>query len=582
MNRNDLSKRCGLLGVLLFGSCLAAPAQQENITAAGSPQSYSTIHCIGIEWRIQGDANHDAACRVEYRKTRDAEWNEALPLVRVDTDRSNALTGSIFFLDPDTAYEVRLGLTDPDGFHRTVTLSEHTRPIPALPTGGRTFHVVSGAAAGDGSEARPFRGIAAAEQAARPGDVFLLHAGDYGVVKLSKSGAPGRHVVWRAAGDGQVIVRGMSVRPWVWVEGLSFLTDHGAPILQNERYLRHGHRTGLTTLERGAGNVCVTRCTFRNFHYSIELGRGCREWYIADNVIVGDNDPVTGGLGGEGVELNKTHGNVVAYNRISRVADGISYPGSDCDIYGNEIVDVSDDGVETDMGQQNNRVWGNRITNACNNVFSFQPMNRGPWYFMRNQVVMTRGIIWKFVTVNDRFVVLHNTFVFPQLASQYAQCLLLSVSRNNLYIAYGNESPVLRGQYHPRKPGQPGRGFTPDWMTDVDYDGFDWGRMSEPFRWDGKAYADLNRFAAAVAIEKHGVRVRKEEIFENWATPVPGEAPTLVHLTLKEGCNAVDAGALLPNVNDDFAGRAPDLGALERGKPLPHYGPRSQPGISSQ
>ena len=37
---------------------------------------------------------------------------------------------------------------------------------------------------------------------------------------------------------------------------------------------------------------------------------------------------------------------------------------------------------------------------------------------------------------------------------------------------------------------------------------------------------------------------------------------------------AVDRGVPLPNVNDGFAGRAPDLGALETGRPLPHYGPR--------
>jgi hypothetical protein len=30
----------------------------------------------------------------------------------------------------------------------------------------------------------------------------------------------------------------------------------------------------------------------------------------------------------------------------------------------------------------------------------------------------------------------------------------------------------------------------------------------------------------------------------------------------------------LPGVNDDFTGRAPDLGAYEVGRPLPHYGPR--------
>ena len=37
---------------------------------------------------------------------------------------------------------------------------------------------------------------------------------------------------------------------------------------------------------------------------------------------------------------------------------------------------------------------------------------------------------------------------------------------------------------------------------------------------------------------------------------------------------AVDRGIALPTVTDGFAGSAPDLGALEVGKPQPHYGPR--------
>jgi len=31
---------------------------------------------------------------------------------------------------------------------------------------------------------------------------------------------------------------------------------------------------------------------------------------------------------------------------------------------------------------------------------------------------------------------------------------------------------------------------------------------------------------------------------------------------------------LLPTINDDYEGKAPDLGAYELGRPLPHYGPR--------
>ena len=43
---------------------------------------------------------------------------------------------------------------------------------------------------------------------------------------------------------------------------------------------------------------------------------------------------------------------------------------------------------------------------------------------------------------------------------------------------------------------------------------------------------------------------------------------------LKPASAAVDRGVALPNVTDDFTGRAPDLGALEVGQPSPHYGPR--------
>ena len=46
-------------------------------------------------------------------------------------------------------------------------------------------------------------------------------------------------------------------------------------------------------------------------------------------------------------------------------------------------------------------------------------------------------------------------------------------------------------------------------------------------------------------------------------------------MTLKAGCNAINAGAALPNINDRYVvDGAPDLGAYEVGQPLPTYGPR--------
>ena len=47
-----------------------------------------------------------------------------------------------------------------------------------------------------------------------------------------------------------------------------------------------------------------------------------------------------------------------------------------------------------------------------------------------------------------------------------------------------------------------------------------------------------------------------------------------LNFRLKPGSKAVDAAVRLPTVNEDFAGSAPDLGALEVGKAEPVYGPR--------
>ena len=49
-----------------------------------------------------------------------------------------------------------------------------------------------------------------------------------------------------------------------------------------------------------------------------------------------------------------------------------------------------------------------------------------------------------------------------------------------------------------------------------------------------------------------------------------------VDFRLKPDSAAVDRGTVLPNVTEGFAGRAPDLGALEVGAPIPHYGPRAR------
>ena len=559
------------IAVVLLVRQASSLAGQEVCTP-GSLRTDSTPNCISIEWDVSGDSNHNATCGVQFRKQGAAEWKKALPLFRVDyqwwyhKDRAerpfNMFAGSILFLDPGATYDVQLDLADPDGGKATKLVTVATHPIPQLPKNGRTLHVTPGSGGGSGTIADPLRGLPAAQTVASPGDILLLHGGDYGNFVFDKSGEPGKYIAWKAEGDAAFSAIRVKASH-VWFEGL--------------RLQKKDESNGLRAVGT-ATDVVVCRCTFNGFHYSILLSQTSRNWHVTDNTIVGDNDPNQptneGGISGEGVELLHSSGHVVAYNSISRTADGVSYPERNVDIYGNDIFDVSDDGLEPDYGFANVRMWGNRITNAKNNALSFQPMKCGPWYFIRN-VVIGKAAIFKF-RVQDRFVLLNNTFVRWGPADSRMHHILSSLSRNNLYISADGKAPIWVA-YDCREPQYclPNN-YERTWMTDVDYDGFDWGNSSTAFLWDNhrKRFNDVASFAASVGIEQHGIRVRKEDIFEKWEIPAEPCRVSPQHLPLKKGCAAVDAGDVLPNLSGDFVGKAPDLGAYEFGQPLPHYGPR--------
>jgi hypothetical protein len=562
--------------LLLLIASFAADARAQSPTDPVTPgvhRAYSTIYSIGVEWDVTNDTDHDAAATVQYRVNGTTTWRQALPLVRIDYNGVNRLAGSILFLSPDTEYEVRVALSDPDGGAETRTFVSRTRRVPAAPS-GRVFHVAPGTGGGDGSVGNPFRGIAAAQAAATAGDTFLLHAGTYNgpartdgtfaPVRFTAAGSSTSYIAWKAAGDGEVLVgSGIEVNAsHLWLEGLTV----------------RGRAFALVSISSPT-NVVVTRCSFLENQHAIFLSGAGSNWYIADNTIVGVWPPESGEFDGEGIELHETSGHTVAHNTIRNVADGISFPHTNVDIFGNDIYDTSDDGIEADRGRANVRIWGNRIHNAFHNAISFQPQTSGPWYIIRNQIVNSTEAAFKFrepngVPTTDRFVLLHNTIVhwgnaWPGNAMMCCQewHLMYAIARNNLWVSVqGGEIWDFEG--HER-----------DWRADLDYDGFDWGGGAMPFRYAGVPHADLASFAAASDLETHGLRISHATCFEDFRVPGPSPTPVPPHLmTLRADCAAVDAGATLPNVNDGFAGAAPDLGAHERGAAAATYGPRPRSG----
>lgn len=568
-------------------------APPQPVAAPAGVQSYTTLHSLGFEWDLGlSDTDHDATCRVEYRRADEPSWHEALPLFRVDyagwyADRKadkpyNMFAGSVMFLRPGTEYVAKLTLVDPDGGVAVKEVTLHTRPVPDFGTPSRTLHVVprgNDADVGDGSPKNPLRGIEAADKIAQPGDLFLVHAGEYGQATFSRSGAKpagdsagdqGKYIVWKSAGDGDAkFYRAQITGSHVWLEGLAFV--------------RGGDKMGLRTAD-GANDNVVRACTFRGYGYAIFLEKTVRGWYIADNDIIGDD---AGGISGEGIELNHSSDHTVCYNRATKTADGTSYCRRNCDIFANDFFGYSDDGVEPDYGYANNRIWGNRLDGEAG--ITFQAMFCGPWYIVRNQIVSSSNIFK--LRVQDRYLLANNTLIGYNAAAgaklPHAHGILTAMTRNNLWI-HGGGSPYLWGVQAPAA----GKAFESmqknvlfstlraDWRTDVDYDGFDWSSALKgkngkptPFNWNGARLEDLSMLAEQVGVEKHGIVVDKEQIFTNYAPP-PYDAPHRVAFTLKPDGKAVDAGVSLPNIAEEFTGRAPDLGAIEAGTSPPTVGPR--------
>src|SRR5690349_20023496 len=92
-----------------------------------------------------------------------------------------------------------------------------------------------------------------------------------------------------------------------------------------------------------------------------------------------------------------------------------------------------------------------------------------------------------------------------------------------------------------------------------------------------RRFKTLKEYSEATGQDRHSVTV-DYDVFQKVSPP--GSYPRTLYkpadfdFQLRPGSSPVDAGVRLSGVNDDFTGRAPDLGALEVGRPVPHYGPR--------
>ncbi|MDP2982529.1 MAG: hypothetical protein Q8O92_04275 [Candidatus Latescibacter sp.] len=602
-----------------------------------------TLICAGFEWLMQGDDNSNASVEVSYHKKGAAEWEKALPLMRLhgekvvykavemDYTAPNMFAGSIFDLEPGTAYECRFVLSDPDGVKGNATriVSVTTRPEPKAFSGGRTLHVYPPDFKGKKEEPSfvsimeayygPGKGLWRSANI-QPGDIILVHAGLYkseriryyeplglhfhGAYQLSKSGTPEKPIVIRGAGDGEAIIDGGGVYRMFDVMFADYNYIEGLTIRNCEVAVYAGLR-----YTHGCNGLVVRNCRMENVGCGVNAQYGgSRNFYIADNVILGREDQNrlhgwTGNWGKYGplsdlksfiaVDING-QGHVVCHNYIAYFHDAIDcteqgqpekeeWKAVSFDFYNNDLHMMADDFIEGDSSVHNMRIFRNRGLNAGQHAYSAQPIFGGPAYFIRNIAYhIPSGGALKFNIYPAGVLLYHNTFCSEWTTSPPFSNVHL---RNNLFL----------GEDYPKRPILSVSTYTS--YTSFDYDGYRPNKEVEfQFRWrspgPGKtmdyalgkdafsgSYKTLEEFTKATGQEQHGITV-DYDIFRKVPKADPDNPGQVFFakdfdFSLKPDAKAVDAGCILPNINDGFTGKAPDLGALEVGAPEEVYGPRT-------
>ncbi len=617
-----------------FGAgALAATGKPVVETRSGAfTVERPTLLSLGFEWRIQGDDNRSARVEVSWRKRGETAWRKGLPLMRLqgevvsggrprnsdygrfyDYVAPNMFAGSLLNLEPDTQYECRFVLSDPDGVRgRAVeTVTVRTRKTPAPAAGGRVFHVYPWGY--DGAKAAPaFTGLLAAyymgsDQSdhsnafpprVKPGDVILVHAGVYkdnrfayggfdpkfggygtpfdGTYTLTQSGTPDQPIVIKSAGDGEVVFDGDGNQALFNLMAASFTYVEGITVRNTNVAFLLGQK-GIA----GASGFSLVRSRL------IDIGRGVqddwagsKDFYIADNVFIGRHDrtrlqtwfhpEVWSKFPGYPTPINSEYavkvygqGHVVAYNHVEAMHDGIDHatfgtPDADpdkspssIDIYGNDISNVDDNCIEADGAAHNIRVFRNRCFNSAAGAFSAQPIFGGPAYFFQNLVYdATTGGPLKFVDTPAGVLVFQNTFFGESaLFGPAANVHFL----NNLVIGDGWADPVFALTTTTRYSSSDHNGYrlNPGAKT-----AFGWTSPAEGVGADftgplvKRAFASLEDLSKATGQEQHSV-VLGVDVFAK--APLPDRS---------------DPQRLYRPDDFDFRLR-PGSAAIDQGVPLP-------------
>ncbi len=262
-------------------------------------------------------------------------------------------------------------------------------------------------------------------------------------------------------------------------------------------------------------------------------------------------------------------GNVVRRNTIHGTFNGIGPCGStapagvtnETDLYDNVLYQHTDDAFEPEGYCSNVRLWNNQIS-YVHMAVAVAPAAPGPVWILRNvawrfgatRTSQVDGYLASALKINSGdstpigpLFVYHNTFLTDASATD---AIALLNPGTATYIRARNN--VIAGtRYALYKVNTTG-------IWDGNGNDFYTTDPSRLVSWQGTRYDTLAAYRAALGQELQGL-----------SAPPQLVSPTGGLFAPAPGSPLIDAGLVLPGINDGFLGAAPDVGAIEWSGPPP-------------
>ena len=448
-----------------------------------------------------------------------------------------------------------------------------------------------------------------------------------GTYYLTADGTPEMPIAIKAAGDGDVVFDGDGNFALFDVKAADYTYFEGITFRNAEVAIAAG-----TQFIAGAKGLTVKKSRFENVGAGIFTNyAGSSQFYIADNTFLGRNDPthLIGWAGDLWTKYNGIEGqifppkmasyvavklygpgHVVAYNYIADFHDGINvetygnpdgsfasgpdiidgpkYPTREywdrrpvaIDFYNNYITNSHDNPIEADGSMHNIRIMRNMLINHPSHAFCNQPTLGGPVYWIRNVAYnlpagstrLTNGAAGALFYNNT---ILSETQVAAASNIHWRNNLMLGQNAAPAILSVNTFTSYTSSDYNGFRVN-PGAKSAFEWSAPASGVVADFTAPEHDAKLTTQRFASLAEYVAATGQDKHSVTV-DYDVFVNVRRLDAQDAASVQKLykadeldfRLKPGSAAVDRGLSLPTVTDGFAGRAPDLGALELSQAAP-------------